>query len=80
MPQVERRAIKDRAARLRAAGEQAEAAHLAAQIGRRHRVLIEGPQIGRTEQFAEVRFAKPQPEGRIVTTRIEGVADGRLTA
>nr|MDJ0823462.1 MiaB/RimO family radical SAM methylthiotransferase [Paracoccaceae bacterium] len=78
--QVDGRVIKERAARLRAKGDAQVARHLAAQTGRQHNVLIEAPDMGRTEQFTEVRFATPQREGQIVKTRITGVADGRLTA
>ncbi len=80
MPQVDGRSIKARAARLRDAGTAAVTRHLAAQIGRRHRVLTESPGMGRTEHFAEVRFAAPQREGEIVAVTIAGHADGRLTA
>ncbi|SFD53060.1 tRNA (N(6)-L-threonylcarbamoyladenosine(37)-C(2))-methylthiotransferase MtaB [Roseivivax sediminis] len=67
MPQVHGAAIKDRAKRLREAGQAAVARHLAAQTGRAHRILMEAPDMGRTEHFAEVRFADPQAEGEIVT-------------
>ena len=80
MPQVKGPAIRDRAARLRAAGEAALAQHLAGAIGQTHRILLEGPHLGRTEQFTEVSFSQAQPEGQIVTARITGFADGRLTA
>ena len=80
MPQVRGPVIKDRAARLRAAGDAALAAHLAAQVGQVHRVLMEGPHMGRTEQFTEVDFARDQAEGQIVTARIVGVAGERLVA
>ena len=43
MPQVKGPAIKERAARLRAAGDAALARHMAAQIGQPHRILIEIP-------------------------------------
>ncbi|MGR3323004.1 MAG: tRNA (N(6)-L-threonylcarbamoyladenosine(37)-C(2))-methylthiotransferase MtaB [Pseudooceanicola sp.] len=72
MPQVDGRAIKDRAARLRAAGDEAVQRHLSAQVGRDHAVLMENPRMGRTEQFAEVHFAADRPEGSIVTARITG--------
>ncbi|MEY4984317.1 MAG: hypothetical protein RIR62_2583 [Pseudomonadota bacterium] len=78
MPQVKGPAIKDRAARLRAAGDAALARHLAAQVGVTHRVLMEGPRMGRTEQFTEVAFATDQPEGQIVTARIAGFSGERL--
>jgi threonylcarbamoyladenosine tRNA methylthiotransferase MtaB len=83
MPPVAGPAIKDRAARLRAAGEAAVAAHLGAQQGRVHPVLMETPRMGRTEQFAEVEFATDQPVGRIIDARITGIAPGpsaRLSA
>ena len=78
MPQVKGPVIKERAARLRAAGDAALAVHLAAQVGVTHRVLMEGPRMGRTEQFTEVAFATDQPEGQIVTARVTGFADERL--
>jgi len=80
MPQVNGRAIKDRAARLRAAGDAAVSAHLAAQVGRRHHILIENARMGRTEQFAEVLFDTDQPESQIVTARVTGVDGARLRA
>ncbi|MFN3661543.1 tRNA (N(6)-L-threonylcarbamoyladenosine(37)-C(2))-methylthiotransferase MtaB [Yoonia sp.] len=80
MPAVNGKAIKDRAARLRAAGDTQVSAHLAAQIGKTHHILMESPRMGRTEQFTEVTFASDQPESRIVTARITGAADNHLTA
>jgi threonylcarbamoyladenosine tRNA methylthiotransferase MtaB len=80
MPQVEGGAIRERAARLRAAGEAAVARHLEAQVGRDHRVLMESPRMGRTEGFAEVRFGADQPVGQIVPARIRGVGEGVLLA
>ena len=80
MPQVKGPVIKDRAARLRAAGDVALSRHLSAQVGVEHRILMEGPRLGRTGQFTEVAFASDQPEGQIVTARISGFADGRLNA
>ncbi|MEQ8367003.1 MAG: tRNA (N(6)-L-threonylcarbamoyladenosine(37)-C(2))-methylthiotransferase MtaB [Roseicyclus sp.] len=77
MPQVDGRMIKDRAKRLRAAGDVQVARHLAAQVGRTHRVLLEHPRMGRTEQFTEVSFATDQPEGRIVTATITGLASAQ---
>jgi len=80
MPQVPGPAIRDRAARLRAAGEAALGRHLDAQVGRIHQVLSEGPRLGRTAQFTEVVFASDQPEGTLMDCRILGQADGRLLA
>ncbi len=80
MPAVDGPAIKERAAHLRAAGARQVARHLAAQVGRTHRILMESPDMGRTEQFAEVRFAAPQVEGQIVTARVIGTDGGHLRA
>ncbi|WP_299047786.1 tRNA (N(6)-L-threonylcarbamoyladenosine(37)-C(2))-methylthiotransferase MtaB [uncultured Tateyamaria sp.] len=80
MPQVNGKTIKDRAARLRAAGDAQVARHLAAQQGKRHHVLMENPNLGRTEQFTEVTFDTPQSEGQIVTATITGHTDRTLTA
>ncbi len=78
--QVNGNVIKSRAARLRAAGEAQIAKHLSAQIGRTHRILMENRHMGRTEQFTEVSFSAPQPEGQIVTTSITGQTKTQLTA
>jgi len=78
MPQVNGRAIKDRARALREAGQAQVARHLSAQSGRAHAVLMENARMGRTEQFTEVVFDSDQPEGQIVTTRITGHNDTQL--
>ncbi|CUH74921.1 tRNA (N(6)-L-threonylcarbamoyladenosine(37)-C(2))-methylthiotransferase MtaB [Tropicibacter naphthalenivorans] len=77
---VDGNVIKDRAAQLRAAGDAAVQRHLAAQAGRTHAVLMEAPDMGRTEQFAEVSFATPQPVGQIIQTVITGQKGTQLTA
>lgn len=74
--QVDGRVIRDRAARLRDAGARAVRAHLDAQTGIRHSVLMEDPHMGRTEQFTEVRFTTPRREGTILSATITG-NDGR---
>lgn len=78
--QVNGTIIKERAARLREAGEAQVQKHLAAQMGRTHRILMENAHMGRTEQFTEVTFAAPQTEGQIVTAAITGIAGQQLTA
>jgi threonylcarbamoyladenosine tRNA methylthiotransferase MtaB len=80
MPPVNGTIIKARAARLRKVGEAQVQRHLAAQIGQIHQVLIEKPLMGRTAQFAEVRFLKPQSEGEIISTTITGQEGTQLTA
>ncbi|MFY1712514.1 tRNA (N(6)-L-threonylcarbamoyladenosine(37)-C(2))-methylthiotransferase MtaB [Tritonibacter mobilis] len=78
--QVNGNVIKDRAARLRAKGDAQVAKHLAQQLGRQHNVLMENPNMGRTEQFTEVSFAIPQVEGALIQTRITGIQGTQLTA
>jgi len=80
MPQVDGASIKARAARLRAAGQARVAAHLDAQIGRTHQVLVETPHLGRTEHFAEVRFAEPQAAGTVITATIRSHSGAHLVA
>ncbi|WP_170405078.1 tRNA (N(6)-L-threonylcarbamoyladenosine(37)-C(2))-methylthiotransferase MtaB [Ruegeria arenilitoris] len=77
--QINGNIIKDRAARLRAAGEAQVAKHLTAQIGKTHHILMENPHMGRTEQFTEVTFGAPQTEGQIVTSKIFGRSNTQLT-
>jgi threonylcarbamoyladenosine tRNA methylthiotransferase MtaB len=71
MPQVNGAVIRERAARLRARGDAAYAAHLASEIGATRRLLVENGGVGRTEQFTLAEIAGPRP-GTIVTARITG--------
>ncbi|MEX3017200.1 tRNA (N(6)-L-threonylcarbamoyladenosine(37)-C(2))-methylthiotransferase MtaB [Gymnodinialimonas hymeniacidonis] len=80
MPQVNGKAIKDRAAQLRRKGEERVKSHLSKQIGQKHNILVEKPRLGRTEQFAEVVFHHDQPEGQIVQARISGATERQLVA
>ena len=80
MPQVRGPAIRERAARLRATGDAALSRHLDAQRGQTHRVLTEGPRLGRTEQFTEVAFDEDRPEGSLLTVTIRGHDGSRLSA
>ncbi len=80
MPAVAGATIKDRAARLRNAGDAKVREHLAAQIGQTHQVLMESPRMGRTAQFAEVTFETDQPEGQIVTAMITDQSGNQLRA
>ncbi|MCK0140025.1 tRNA (N(6)-L-threonylcarbamoyladenosine(37)-C(2))-methylthiotransferase MtaB [Aliiroseovarius sp. F47248L] len=70
--------IKERAARLRAAGDAQAKRHLTAQVGQEHSILMENPTMGRTEQFAEVMFQTPQVEGAIVTASPTGINGQQL--
>ena len=76
MPQISREVIKDRARRLREKGEAALRRHLDAQVGRRHRVLTESLELGRTEHFTHARLAAPMEPGIILEVTVAG-HDGR---
>jgi threonylcarbamoyladenosine tRNA methylthiotransferase MtaB len=80
MPAVDSATIRRRAAELRAAGVARVAAHLDAQIGLDHAVLMESPRLGRTEGFAEVIVPRDLPVGRIARVRIAGRDGRRLLA
>ena len=80
MPQVAGQDIKRRAAALRAAGARQVSKHLAAQQGATHRILMESPRMGRTEQFTEVSLSSDRPQGEIITAQITGVLGETLTA
>ncbi|MBU2936050.1 MULTISPECIES: tRNA (N(6)-L-threonylcarbamoyladenosine(37)-C(2))-methylthiotransferase MtaB [Pacificibacter] len=78
--QVNGNVIKARAAQLRAAGDSQVQRHLTAQIGRTHHILMENPNMGRTEQFTEVHFDRAQAEGSLVTATILGLDGTQLIA
>ena len=80
MPAVKGPDIKHRAAKLRALGSQKVAAHLKAQYGKTHAILMENPSMGRTEQFTEVVFSTPQAEGCIISAKIIGMRNQQLVA
>ncbi len=78
--QVNGKVIKERATRLRAVGDAQVERHLAAQVGKKHNILMENAHMGRTEQFTEVTFKTPRPEGQIVLERIKGSTSTQLVA
>lgn len=80
MPAVNGKLIKQRAAKLRAAGVAQVDQHLNAQTGKTHHILMENARMGRTEQFTEVLFDIDQPESQIVRAKITGFAGQQLTA
>ncbi len=65
MPQLDRALVKERAARLRAAGDKAWAAHLRAMTGKTLPVLIEREGMGRIPQFSPVTFAGGPDSGLV---------------
>lgn len=78
MPQVASGAIKERAKRLRAAGEAALRQRLQAEIGATRDVLIESDGQGRTEHYLPVAIAGERV-GSVVGLRIAGSDGERLT-
>ncbi len=76
MPQVARPAVKERAARLRAKGEDALAGHLRAQVGTAAAVLMERGVLGRTPSYAEIELAGPAVPGAILVARVTA-SDGK---
>jgi threonylcarbamoyladenosine tRNA methylthiotransferase MtaB len=76
MPQVPHTVVKERARRLREHAAQALRKRLDAEIGATRRVLTELRDIGRTEQFIQVRLATRFEPGRIVDLKMTG-HDGR---
>jgi len=66
MPQLSRTIVKDRARRLREAGAVALMRHLDGEVGATRRVLIESHDIGRTEQFTQVKLAASAEPGTII--------------
>ncbi len=80
MRQVGRDVAKERAARLRARGEDMLRRHLAGEIGRTRMALAENEGVGRTEGFAMVKFARPAETGTLVPVTIAGHDGTRLLA
>lgn len=80
MPQVARAQIKERAARLRAAGTVALERHLDRQRGRTIEVLTERGGIGRAQDFAEVAIPAHLPSGTLAKAYVTGHDGRRLSA
>jgi threonylcarbamoyladenosine tRNA methylthiotransferase MtaB len=76
MPQVPRAVAKERARRLREAGQAAYREHLDREVGARRRALVEATGLGRTEHYLPVRLAAAAEPGLIVEMSIAG-HDGR---
>ena len=79
MPQVDRRAVKARAARLRAAGEEALARHLSGHVGREAEALAESGRAARLADFTPLELDDEAGAGRLVRARITGHDGRRLT-
>src|SRR5438132_13049599 len=78
MPQLPKPLVKERAARLRSAGQTALEAELASRVGSATNVLIEQNGMGRAEFYAAVHFAVPGVAGAIRRMRLVDSSSGSL--
>jgi threonylcarbamoyladenosine tRNA methylthiotransferase MtaB len=79
MPQVDRRQVKERAARLRQAGAQRQVQFCRTLVGRRASVLVEREGVGKSEHFVPVTLDGGRP-CEIVQVEVTGVAADGVTA
>jgi threonylcarbamoyladenosine tRNA methylthiotransferase MtaB len=77
MPQVVGREIRERASRLRAAGEVSLRRRLASEIGLTRQILIESATQGRTEHFLPVAMSGDKP-GAVRSLVVKGSDGARL--
>ena len=80
MPQVPKALRKERAARLRAVGDEVLVGYLAGLVGHRIEVLMEQGAEGRSEHYARVRLDGEHPAGSLVDATVTGSKDGVLIA
>ena len=80
MPQLPKPVIKERAKRLRAAGDLALDTYLKSQLGTVQNVLVEQDHLGRGEGFATVRFNAKVEAGQIIQAKIIGIEGHDLIA
>ncbi|WP_245622960.1 tRNA (N(6)-L-threonylcarbamoyladenosine(37)-C(2))-methylthiotransferase MtaB [Kiloniella litopenaei] len=82
MPQVPGNLRKERAARLRDAGQSAENLFMQSRIGTTSQVLIEKNGFGRTEHYAPVQVEALEGDlsGQVVPAYIADIRDGKLLA
>jgi threonylcarbamoyladenosine tRNA methylthiotransferase MtaB len=80
MPQLPKLIIRERDARLRAAGDAARRRAFDRAIGQAACVLVEQPGFGRSEHYLPVRLPAIAVEGEIRAVRIIGASDSALVA
>ena len=80
MPQLDKAIIKGRAGLLREKGQARLEAFLSGEVGALRLVLIETAAMGRTEHFAQVKFAQVVTPGAIVKARVTGCGTAHLEA
>jgi threonylcarbamoyladenosine tRNA methylthiotransferase MtaB len=80
MPQLEQPVIKQRAQKLRTAGEKRLHDFLTKQNGERRALLMETAHMGRTEQFATAQIVEAAAPGEIVMAEVTGLTGTTLQA
>ncbi|MDX2112702.1 MAG: tRNA (N(6)-L-threonylcarbamoyladenosine(37)-C(2))-methylthiotransferase MtaB [Alphaproteobacteria bacterium] len=80
MPQVAKSVRKERAAKLRAAGEKQLAHWLSAQVGKAASVVVEKPRLGRSEHFAMVELDGDSIPGSVLQVKVTGATTSALRA
>jgi threonylcarbamoyladenosine tRNA methylthiotransferase MtaB len=80
MPQLDKAVVKERARRLREAGAVRLASFLKGAVGAVQTVLIETRELGRNEQFAQVKFAQAMTPGATVRAHITAASARYLEA
>jgi threonylcarbamoyladenosine tRNA methylthiotransferase MtaB len=80
MPPVKGPVIKDRARRLREAGQAGLERHLQRQVGRVLSGLVEREGVARAEDFTEIAFQGVAPPGEIAAFRVTGHDGARVIA
>ncbi len=78
MPQVAKSVRKERAAKLRAAGEKQLAHWLSAQVGKAASVVVEKPRLGRSEHFAMVELDKDCEAGSVIEVNVISATNSSL--
>jgi threonylcarbamoyladenosine tRNA methylthiotransferase MtaB len=78
MPQVAKSLRKERAARLREAGEKQVQRLYASMLGREVQAVVEQPHLARTDHFAPVAFEDDFATGMLVNLRVTGMDAQRL--
>jgi threonylcarbamoyladenosine tRNA methylthiotransferase MtaB len=78
MPQLPGPVIRERAQRLRQAGQRAAGAFRQARLGQTASVLIEQDNAGHCQHYLPIRLTTQVPAGSIQSVRISGLDDSHL--
>jgi threonylcarbamoyladenosine tRNA methylthiotransferase MtaB len=80
MPQIPKPVIRERAARLRAAGDAARRRAFDRTVGQTVLVLVEQPGFGRSEHYLPVRLPAAAADGEVLAVRVVAAGDTALIA